>query len=246
MSESAALAADTAPRGLLATLSGLYAAPVATFRAVAARPRFAVPLVGLVLLNIAFTFVWTRKADPVEVIRTQLEETGKLEQFPPDEQARIIERQARIFPLFAWLGPVVFAPVIFVALAALFLFVYRFFYASETTFAQSLAVVGWALFAIGLVTTPLTLLVMGLKGEWSVDPRTVIQASPAALVDRTAVAKPLYVVLDALDVFSAWCLFLLTAGYAATARRSLGSAAVGVLVLWAIYVGAKVALAALF
>jgi hypothetical protein len=65
-------------------------------------------------------------------------------------------------------------------------------------------------------------------------------------VEKSAVPKPVHSLLDSLDVFSAWLLFLLSAGYAAAARRSVGSAAVGVIVLWAIYVLLKVALATVF
>ena len=87
-------------------------------------------------------------------------------------------------------------------------------------------------------------LVLVLKGEWSVDPRMVIQANPAGFIDRTAVAKPVYDLLDSLDLFSFWTIFLLAAGYAATARRSVGSAAIGILVWWGLYVLLKVAMSA--
>ena len=232
--------------GFFDTLIGLYTAPVATFRTVATRPSFVAPLAGAILLNLVFTFVWTRKVDPVEFMRAKMEESGQLDRFPAEQQADILQRQARMFPVFAWLGPVLFVPAGMLVIAALYLFVFRFFYSSETTFAQSLAVVAWTFLAVGLVTTPLTLLVMSLKGEWSIDPRTVLQANPAALVDRAAVPKPVYALLDAFDLFSAWILFLLSAGYAAAARRPLGSAAAGVLALWGIYELLKVALAAVF
>jgi hypothetical protein len=197
-------------------------------------------------VNSAFTFVWLRKADHVEISRVQMEEAGVFDRVPPERHAEIVERQARLLPIFAWLGPTVFLPIMIVALAALFLFVYRFFYASETTFTQSLAVMAWSLLTFYLLATLLLVLVLTLKDEWSVDPRTVIQASPAALVEKSAVPKPVHALLDSFDLFSFWMLFLLSAGYAAASRRSVGSAAVGVIVLWGIYVLLKVALAAVF
>jgi hypothetical protein len=232
--------------GFLARLVGLYVAPIETFRAIAARPTFLAPLLAIVLVNSAFTFVWLRKSDHVEVARAQMEDAGVFDRVPPEKHAEIVERQARLMPTFAWLGPTVFLPIMLVAMAGLFLFVYRFFYASETTFAQSLAVVAWAHFTFYLLATLLLLLVLSLKGEWSVDPRSVLQASPAAIVEKSAVPKAVHSLLDSLDLFSLWLVFLLSAGYAATSRRSVGSAAVGVIVLWGIYVLLKVALAAVF
>lgn len=235
-----------APLGFGATLAGLYTAPTETFRAVARRPAWVVPFLAIIAMNLAFTFVWLRKADPVELSRAQMEEAGVFDRVPADQHDAIVQRQARLLPIFAWLGPIVFAPIVFALLAVVFMFVFRFFYAAETTLTQSLAVVSWSLFAVALVSTPLTLLILGLRGEWSVDPRTVLEANPAALFDKGAVSKPVHALLDALDLFSAWTLFLFSAGYAATARRSVGSAALGVVVLWAAYVGLKVALAFVF
>jgi hypothetical protein len=245
-----ATAAATPPgearRGFVATLVGLYVEPITTFRSIASHPTFLAPLLGIVLLNSAFTFVWLRKADHVELSRVQMEEAGVFDRFPVEQHAAIVERQVRMLPTFAWLGPTVFLPLMVVALAGLFLFVYRFFYASETTFRQSLAVVTWGFLTFYLLATLLLFLILGLKGEWSVDPRTVIQASPAGLVEKSAVPKPVHSLLDSLDLFSAWMVFLLAAGYAPTARRSVGSAAVGIVVLWGLYVLLKVALAAVF
>jgi hypothetical protein len=232
--------------GFFARLIGLYVSPIETFRAIAAHPTFLAPVLAIVLVNSAFTFVWLRKADHAEIARAQMEEAGVFDRVPPERHAEIVERQVRMLPIFAWLGPTVFLPIMLTALAGLFLLVYRFFYASETTFRQSLAVVAWAHLTFYLLATVLLVLVLTLKDEWSVDPRNVLQASPAALVEKSAVPKPVHSLLDSLDLFSFWLVFLLSAGYAAASRRSVGSAAVGVIVLWGIYVLLKVALAAVF
>jgi hypothetical protein len=190
--------------------------------------------------------VWLRKADPTELSRGQLEEAGIFDRYPPEQHAAIVERQVRLLPIFAWMGPTVVLPIVILIVASIFLFVYRFFYAAETTFTQSLAVVTWAALTYYLLLTLLVALVMTLKDEWSVDPHTVIQAGPTALVGKSAVPKPVHVFLEEIDLFWVWLLFLVSAGYAAASRRSVGSAAVGVLVLWGILVFVKMAMAAVF
>ena len=232
--------------GFFATLAGVYTDPIETFQKIAARPTFLFPLLAIVLVNCAFTFVWLRKADHVEVVRAQITESGFIDRIPPDQLEGALQRQAKILPVVAWLGPTVFLPIIMAGLAGLFLFTYRFFYAADTTFRQSVAVVAWSLCAFYLLATAMLFLVLSLKGEWSVDPRTVVQAHAGALVDRSAMSRPLYDLLDSIDIFSAWTIFLLSAGYAATARRSVGAAAVAILVWWALYVLIKVGIAAAF
>jgi hypothetical protein len=232
--------------GFLSTLAGVYTDPIDTFQGIARRPSFLGPLLAILLVNSAFTFVWLRKSDHVEVVRAQIAETGILDRIPPDQQEGVLQRQARLLPMFAWLGPLVFLPLILVGLAGLFLFTYRFFYASDTTFAQSLAAVCWSFAAFYLLATAMLFLVLSLKGQWSVDPRTVIRANAAALVGRSAIPRPLHDLLDSIDLFSAWTIFLLAAAYAAAARRSVASAAIAILVWWALYVLVKVAIAAAF
>ena len=116
-------------------------------------------------------------------------------------------------------------PAAYAALAAVFLVVYRFFYAAEVSYRQSLAVVAWTAAAFRLVTTPLVLLVMSLRGDWNVDPQEALQASPAALLDRATTPPALFAVAETLDLFSLWVIALLSIGYAAvigSPRRSGG------------------------
>ncbi|NJR71586.1 MAG: nucleotide exchange factor GrpE, partial [Synechococcales cyanobacterium CRU_2_2] len=48
----------------------------------------------------------------------------------------------------------------------------------------SLGIVAWDFLAVGLVVTPLMLLVMHLKGEWNVNPGDVLQANPTLLLEK--------------------------------------------------------------
>jgi hypothetical protein len=230
----------------LSTLVGLYTAPTDTFRAVATRPAWVLPFLGLIVLNLAFTAEWVRHVDAYELSRAQFEEAGVFDRIPADRHAEAVQQQADRFKTFVWVGPLVFGPLAYTLLAAVFLFVYRFFYESETTFAQAMAVVFWTFFAAGLVMTPVTLAVLFLKGDWNVDPRVVVHANLGALVDKTSVPKPLFALLSAIDLFSIWIVFLLSAGFAAVANRTVRSAAWGVIALWLGYVFFSVVVAFVF
>ena len=247
MSEVApAATAAEADRGFLATLVDVFVAPGDAFRAIAARPHFLAPLLMAIGIGLVFSAVWVTKVDPIEFMKAQMEESGGAERIPVEKRAEVLETQAKFFKVFVWVGPLVFAPLMYAALAGLLLFVYIFFYGAEATFAQSLAVVAWCFAAFGLVLNPLILLVMALKDEWSVDPHSVVQASGAALLDKAATARPLYVLAGSLDLFSFWLIALLSIGYGAVIRKPASSAAWGIVTLWACYVAGKCALAAIF
>jgi len=234
------------PRGFLATLAGVYTAPGATLAAITAKPSFWTPLVVFMAAGALFNAVWLHQLDAREFARTEIEDSPFAGQMSAEQRAEGIERQARIFPFVAWLGPLVLSPLSLVIVAVVYLFVFRFFYAAEITFRQSLAVVSWTFVAVALVTLPLMLVVLGLRQDWNVDPRTALQANLSVVLDKRSAPRAVYSLADSLDLFSAWALALLSAGYAAVSGRRTGQAAAGVLAVWAVYVLGKAALAAVF
>jgi hypothetical protein len=234
------------PGGFFPNLVDLYFSPREGFTRIVRKPSFVLPLVAYLVLVLGFTGIWMSKMDPVEFMKIQIEESGRADRIPADQRESIIEQQAKMMPIFAWVGGVVGTVVTFLVVAGVLLFVFRFFYASEMTFKQAVAIVSWVFFAVGLVTTPLLLLVLQLKGDWNINPQEAIQANLGLLLDKSTAAKPLWALLSSIDVFSLWMVFLLAAGFGVASRKTTGSALWGVGLCWAIIVLGKVGWAALF
>jgi hypothetical protein len=244
MEERTITDADTRP-GFLHRLAGILFAPSEEFADIVRRPRFLAPLVGAAALNLVFTAIWIPNVDPAEFMRARIEDSPQTARMEPEQKAQIVNQQAQFFPVFAWMGPI-FALLFVVIVAGLYLFVFRFFLASDVDFRQSMAVVAWSFFTVGLATTPLTLLVIYLKGDWTLEPQNVLQANLSALVDKGSVPDWLFTLAGSFDLFSFWMMFLMATGFAAAARRPLGSALGGVLSLWVLYVIGKAGLSAIF
>ena len=245
MSEAAPAAASRADRGFLATLVDVFVAPGDAFRAVAARPRWEAPLVLAIAIGLAFIGGLDLEGRSRRVHEGADGGVGRDGAHSRRAAGGDAAGPGELVPGLFWVGPLFFVPLGYAALAGLFLFVYRFFYGAEVTFAQSLAVVVWCFAAFGLVLKPLILLVMALKNEWSVDPHSVVQASVAALLDKATTSAPLYALAESLDLFSFWLIALLSIGFGAVIRKPASSAAWAIVILWAVYVVGKVALAAL-
>ena len=232
--------------GFLQNLIDVYFSPREAFTRIVSQPRVLIPLVVYVILVLGFTGVWMQKMDPVEFMKTQIEESGRADRIPPEQREGIIEQQAKMMPIFAWVvGPVSIGVMLLVIAGAL-LFVYRFFYAAEVGFQQAFAIVTWVFLAVGLITTPVTLAVMSLKGDWNINPQEAVQANLGLLLDKSTAAKPLWALLTSIDVFSLWMVFLLAVGFAVASRKTTGSAIWGVGIAWAIIVLCKVGWSALF
>lgn len=232
--------------GFFQNLLDLYFAPREAFGRILPRPTFLLPLVCHIALALAFTGVWLHNVDAREFMRSQLEESGQWDKIPPEGRETVMAGAGTQMRVFGLLGVVVVTPLSVLVLAGVFLFIYRFFYAGEVRFKQSLAVVAWTFFAIALVTTPLMLLVFQLKGDWNLNPQELLQANLGLLADKAETAKWLWALLTSLDLFTVWMVFLLAAGYGVACRKSTGQAAWGIVVPWLAYVVIKVGLTAIF
>ena len=235
--------AEPPARGFGAVLADMYFAPSAAFADVARAPRFLLPLAIMVALNLAFTITWVSKVDLRQFMKAQMEASGQ--ELTAEQMESAISIQEKIFKPMAFAGGLLGAPIMIMVAGGVLMLVFRSVFGAEITFAQSASVVAWSFMAVGLVTTPLMFLVFALKGDWNLDPSSVLQASPVLLLDRSSVPAALYTLAGCLDLFSFWVLALLAIGYGVVTRRSAGSALWGVAPFWIAYVAIKVLFAAL-
>ncbi len=238
--------AEVKPGGFLQNLLDVYFSSREAFGRIVRSPRFWPPAIAYLVVALVFTGIWMSRMEPREFLKAQLEQSGQMEKIPAEQREGILDQQARFMPVFGWVGVVVGTPVFLLAVAGALLFIFRFFYASAVSFRQSLAIVSWVFFAVGLVTSPLTLAVMGLKGDWNLNPQEAVQANLALLLDRSTAAKPLWSLLSSIDLFSLWMIFLLATGFAVASRKSTSSAVWGVILPWVVIVLIKVGWSAIF
>jgi hypothetical protein len=200
----------------------------------------------MIVMQLAFTGVWLNKVDAGEFMKAQMEESGQWEKLQPEQRGGVLESQKKFLPIIGWIGAVVGAPLFVLVVGGLYLFVFRFFHASDLTFKASLSIATHVFLAVGLVTTPLTLLVLFLRDDWTIHPGVAIQANLSLLLEREEAPKFLWSLAESLDLFIFWTLWLLATGYAAASARPWTWGLPGVLGPWALYVACKVAWAALF
>jgi hypothetical protein len=239
----AILPESAAEPSFIGNLAGVYFSPGEAFVTITRRPRFWLPFLAYVALLAAFTAVWLHQMEPAQFLKNELEQSGKWERIPPESRDSAMAMPVKLFPFIAWGGTLVGGPLTILLIAAVLLFVFRVPYGGEVTFAQAMAVVSYAFLATHILTTPLVLLVMGLKGDWNLNPQEALQTNPTLLLDRAAVAKPLYALASSLDLISFWQIGLLAAGFAVASRRGVTKAVWGVVVPWALLVLGKVVLA---
>ena len=90
--------------------------------------------------------------------------------------------------------------------------------------------------AIGVITIPLTLLIMFLKGDWNLNPTEAVGANLGVLLDRGTASKAVFHLARSIDLFTLWSMFLLAVCYGAAIRKPTSSAIWGVAIPWLVFV----------
>jgi hypothetical protein len=236
--------AAAAPRGFAQDVVDLYVAPDDAFKSLISKRVWWLGVLLFMALNLAFTGYWQQKVDARGFMEAQIEESGRADQIPPERREAVVDQQLKFFNVFVWLGPLVFTPLFVFASAAVYLFIFRFFYAGELDYLTAVCVCSFAYLAVGLIQSPLILLTIVLKGDWTINPQEALLAGPAAFFDKGELAKPIFGLLASIDLFSFWTLFLLAVGFGVAAKRATGSALWGAATPWLVYVIVKVGWAA--
>ena len=222
---------------------GALVSPEKTFRSIAERPTWVVPLLLLILITSFVGYQVGQRVDFEQQIRQQMAERGdKVSEADIQRGVDFMEKFGKIL----FLAPAVVSPVVYLLLALVFLVAFRLS-GSEIGFGQSFSVtlhamVPWVIH--GLLSYPLILRQETLDPE-ALERGGVLMSNLAALAPEGS-GKVLLALLASLDLFSIWTLVLLIIGYRVVARVSTTTATAVTLTLWLLLLGVKLGSAAIF
>ena len=249
MSEASVAPSPAAPEtggGFLGNLLNMYFEPRKAFASILRRPLLLATLAAYVAIVLGFTGVWMSKMDPHEFMKTQIEESPRADKMTAEQKQQIIETQAKMMPILGWVFGPVFIAILLLVVSGGLMFVFRFFYGGDVGFKQALAIVTWTFLAVSIISVPVTLSVLALKGDWNLDPNQAVQANLGLLLDKSTAAKPLWSLFTSIDAFVLWMVFLLAVGFGVACKKPTSSTLWGVVIPWLVFVGLKVGASALF
>jgi hypothetical protein len=221
-------------------LSVLWA-PGKTFTAIAARPTWVIALVVLALLGSLSVYFGFSKVEAADLAR-MLEEQGR--ELPPNAPSP--EAMLKFSLWGAVVAAALGAPLFYVLTALLFWVTLRLL-GSEMDFRRSLSVTLHGIMPLGvaaLIGIPVALGRDTISMEELQSGQFLM--SNLGFLASEETSKAVLALLTSVDVFSIWCIALLTIGYQIVARVSRGTALGTVLALWIVGVLIKVGMAAAF
>lgn len=225
---------------------GVLISPDKTFRSIAERPTWVVPLLLLVLLGISVGLTMQGRVDQSEMVKYQMEKFGVE---VSDEQMEEIESDAANQSSTREILGLVFGTLVaagsYFVLAALFMVVFRMA-GSEVDFFRSLAATVHGLMPMGvaaLLNIPLVLSRSEITPEEVMSGGILTSSLRPLAPEESPVLASL---LGSLDFFTIWSVILLILGFRAVARVSTQTSATIVLLFWGLWVFGKAGFAAVF
>jgi hypothetical protein len=234
------------PVSALEAVTGTFLSPGAAFKRIVERhwTFVAVPLALIMIFNVVSVVVMRNRVDMKQLVRDQIRQSRFADQLSDAQIEEAAEREASRPAYVTAIFACVFLVVTVLFLAALFWLVLMAF-GFDLNFKRSLLAVGFAMLPM-VILAVLFVVILFIKDPNSVDLQNAVATNPAAFLDREATAKPLYALLQSIDLFKAWMIFLLAVGLAAAARCRVAPTATAVVVLYFVWVGVRMALAAIF
>jgi hypothetical protein len=236
-------ATAAAPKNPFERIVGVLFSPGETFRDIARKPDFLVPLLVIVLLGFVGAAVIAPRIDYESLEMQQREQMRKKN---PQMTEADFERMAPILrastKVFAWLNPIL-GVLMLLLFAAVLHFAFRIM-GGEGTFKQGFAAMtySWMPFTLyGIIVT----IVVAARGTFDpIHAATLVKSNPAFLVDMKE-QPVLFSLLSSLDVFTIWTVVLLIIGFAAYSKLSYAKSAAIVIALWIVQIAAKLGIAAM-
>ena len=244
---AAAVEPEPSRMGEFSRIVGVFFEPSKTFRDIAERPTWIVPMILVILAVMGIITAESQHIGWDRIFRHQMETNSRLQQMPADQREQTLAMQEK----FASVGGYVFAligvPVSDLIIAAVLLGIAGGLMGGGMRFKQVFAVVSYSGLP-GVLTAILTAVVIFLKNPDDFNMQNPLAFNLGAFMDPNTSSKFLYSLAGSLDLFVLWMIVLMATGLKAAAGKKLTftGALVAVLLPWAIVVLGKAAIAGAF
>jgi hypothetical protein len=232
--------------GEFARIVGVFFEPGKTFRDIAQRPTWIVPMILVIVAVIGVTTTISQRIGWESVMRRQMESSSRFQQMSQEQRDQTLAVQMKFAPVFGYVGALVGVPIYDVIAAAVLLGIAGGLMGGGMRFKQVFATVCWSGLP-GIPSAILTIVVIFLKNPDDLNLQNPIAFNLGAFMDPNTPAKFAYSLASSMDLFVFWTIFLMATGLKAAAGKKLSftGALVAVVLPWAVVVLGKAAFAAM-
>ena len=229
-------------------LSGIFFEPTKTFMDIDRKATWIGIFIIMAILGMVLAYVMMSHMDTEALVRQQMAARNMSED--QINQAVAAQQSSPLMRNLKYLGLIV-APIAqivsYLVIAGVFLLVFVLM-GAQLNFKKAFAVTIWGMSPAGIVMSILSIVLIFIKKPETINmTQGVVMSNLGGLVDSKA--HPVIAsLLGSIDIFSLWSIVLLSIGFAVISKKKLTTkkAAVGVVILWAIFVLGKAGWRAIF
>jgi hypothetical protein len=249
MTPENAAAVESEPTGMgeFSRITGVFFEPAKTFKDIAQRPSWLVPMMLVILAVIGVTSAISQRIGWERILRHQMEGNSRMQQMTQEQRDQNMALQIKVASAFGYGIAVVGVPLYDLITAAVLLGIAGGLMGGGMRFKQVFAIVCYSGLP-GVISAILTIVVVFLKNPDDFNMQNPLAFNVGAFLDPTSVSKFIYSLASSLDLFVIWTILLLATGLKAAAGKKLTftGALVAVVAPWAILVLGKAAFAGAF
>ena len=224
--------------------ANIWFEPGRVFEQVARAPRWWIPLLILSIATVAYLAAFSTHVGWDTFIRREMDNNPRLENLSAEQREQIVSTQVKVASIAGYVG----IPVALVAnaciIAAVLILIFKYLLDAPCGFGQALGVASWSMLP-GLLNVGAAILMVYMQSPQDFDFKNPVGVNIGYYLSSESPAW-MRSLLSSIDLFSFWNLLLITTGMSVVARKPWGSALVGILIPWGLYVALKTAWAALF
>jgi hypothetical protein len=198
---------------------GVLFSPKATFEDIARKPSWILPVLLSTILGIASTVALNQRMNWREYIGQQLEKSPQAANLSAEQKQRQAEISAKVTVYIVYVIGVVGSALFALVVGAVMMLAYNLLAGAGVSFSQSFGIAAHTL-VVGLVSTPIFLLVLFLRPPGTMDPDNPVATNLAVFLPEAS-AKWLVTLCKSVDIFTIWTLVLIAIGFAAVNPRKL-------------------------
>ncbi|MEO8216997.1 MAG: Yip1 family protein [Acidobacteriota bacterium] len=222
----------------LSRIGGVIVAPDSTFREIASRPDFLVPLILILVVSLITGILVSNRLDLESTLRAQFEKQHMSEQ-QQDQAVKMAMKFKSVGPYFAPVGSALFLLVI----AGLFMLLFKLF-GHQGRYAQYFSVTNYGWLPQVFKSVFLAAIVAGRDTVTPDEIQALLPTNLGFLSDPTT-SPAVFRALASLDLFNIWTIVLLALGFAHAAKTSRGKSAMLVVAGYVVAILISIGFAAL-
>ncbi len=222
-------------------LQGIFFEPTETFRSIERKPTWVVPLVLMMLMSFASSYIVVNTIGIANIVEQQMASNPAFQRMTPEQRAEAMDQAVNgtFTKVMTWATPPL-GPILVTLFTAVVFLLLLYLVGGDPTFKKVFSVTNHAFFVYTLITTVLTILVVKLAPDpATLDVRNLVQSNLGFLVNAKE-APVAAAMLSSVDVISFYNLFLLGLGLSVVGHRPFKTTMGGVIGVWILYVLIKI------